>query len=54
MDQFTGRQKNLNVLACRRTEIPEQNLLPATKARQILREFFETGIRSINPDWEAF
>ena len=37
----------------RRTEVPERNLLPATKARQILREFFETGTRPTNIDWEA-
>lgn len=37
----------------RRTGIPERNLLPAAKARQILREFFETGMRSANIEWEA-
>jgi len=37
----------------RRTGIPVRNLLPATKARQILREFFETGIRPVSIDWEA-
>ncbi len=36
-----------------RTEVPERNLLPATKARRILREFFETGLRSTDIDWEA-
>lgn len=37
----------------RRTGIPERNLLPATRARQILREFFETGTRSTSINWEA-
>jgi len=37
----------------RRTEVPERNLLPASTARQILRWFFETGLRSTDIDWEA-
>jgi len=37
----------------RRTKVPERNLLPATTARQILRRFFETGLRSTDTDWEA-
>jgi hypothetical protein len=36
-----------------RTEVPERNLLPATKARQILREYFETGLRSTHIEWET-
>ena len=36
-----------------RVEVPERNLLPAGTARQILREFFETGLRSNNIEWEA-
>lgn len=37
----------------RRAEVPERNILPATQARRVLREFFETGIRSTSIDWEA-
>lgn len=37
----------------RRTEVPERNLLTATQARQVLREFFETGHRSTNIEWET-
>jgi len=37
----------------RRTDIPERNLLPATIARKILREFFLTGTRSMSIDWES-
>ncbi|HEX5398852.1 MAG TPA: Imm1 family immunity protein [Verrucomicrobiae bacterium] len=40
-------------LGWRRTEIPRRNLLPSTKARQILREFFETGVRPAIVEWEA-
>jgi len=36
-----------------RTEVPERNLLPASTARQVFREFFETGLRSTNIEWEA-
>jgi hypothetical protein len=36
-----------------RTEVPERNSLPAARARQIVREFFETGVRSTNIEWEA-
>jgi len=34
------------------TEIPRRNLIPATQARQIVREFFETGSRSTSVKWE--
>jgi hypothetical protein len=37
----------------RRTEIAARNLLPAAKAREILKEFFETGARPNHIDWEA-
>ena len=40
-------------LGWRCTEIPRRNLLPAAKAREILREFFETGGRSTIVEWEA-
>lgn len=40
-------------LGWRSTEIPQRNLLPATKAREILREFFKTGVRSTIAEWEA-
>jgi hypothetical protein len=36
-----------------RTGVPERNLLPAGMARRILREFFQTGMRSASIDWEA-
>lgn len=41
------------LLGWRRMEIPQRNLVPAAKAREILREFFETGIRSTSIDWET-
>ncbi len=34
------------------TEIPQRNLIPVTQARQIIREFFETGARSTSIEWE--
>ena len=34
------------------TEIPRRNLIPVTQARQIVREFFETGCRSTAVQWE--
>jgi hypothetical protein len=37
----------------RRTGVPERNLLPVSEARQIFREFFETGMRSTTIDWET-
>ena len=40
-------------LGWRRTEIPRRNLLPVTKAREILREFFETGVRPTIVEWET-
>ena len=40
-------------LGGRSTEIPRRNLLPATKAREILREFFETGVRPAIVEWET-
>ena len=40
-------------LGWRRTEIPRRNLLLVTKARQILREFFETGVRPTMVEWEV-
>ena len=40
-------------LGWRSTEIPQRNLLPATKAREILGEFFKTGVRSSLVEWEA-
>ena len=36
-----------------RTELPARNLLPASDARQIFREFFNTGVASTNFPWEA-
>jgi hypothetical protein len=36
-----------------RMDVPERNLLPASQARQVLREFFETGTRSTAIDWET-
>jgi hypothetical protein len=36
----------------RRTEIPRHNLIPTAQARQIVREFFETGGRSTSVQWE--
>jgi hypothetical protein len=35
-----------------RTEIPRRNLIPTAEARQIVREFFETGRRSTSVKWE--
>jgi hypothetical protein len=35
------------------TEVPERNLLPTSKARQIVRDFFETRTRSTVIDWET-
>ena len=40
-------------LGWRRTEIPRRNLLLITKARQILREFFETGVRPTIVEWKT-
>jgi hypothetical protein len=34
-----------------RTEIPARNLIPTAQARQIVREFFETGRRSTGVQW---
>jgi len=39
-------------LGTHRTEIPQRNLIPAGQARQILREFLETGSRPTSVDWE--
>jgi len=39
-------------LNARPTEIPQRNLIPATQARQIVREFLETGNRSKSVKWE--
>ena len=36
-----------------RTEVPGRNLLPASDARKIFREFFNTGISSTSSHWEA-
>jgi hypothetical protein len=36
----------------KRTEIPARNLIPTVQARQIVREFFETGRRSTVVQWE--
>ena len=36
-----------------RTEVLARNLLPASDARRILREFFNTGVASANFDWET-
>lgn len=33
-------------------EIPQRNLIPTAQARQIVREFFETGCRSASVPWE--
>jgi hypothetical protein len=33
-------------------EIPQRNLIPMAQARQIVREFFETGRRSTGVQWE--
>ncbi len=40
-------------LGWRHTEIPSRNLLPASKARQVIREFFDAGTRSMMVDWET-
>ena len=40
-------------LGWRRIEIPRRHLLPVTRAREILGEFFETGVRPTIVDWEA-
>ena len=40
-------------LGWRRTEIPRRHLLPMARAREILGEFFETGVRSTIVDWES-
>lgn len=39
-------------LDTRPTEIPQHNLIPTSQARAIVREFFETGRRSTNVQWE--
>jgi hypothetical protein len=39
-------------LGTRPTEIPRHNLIPTSQARGIVREFFETGLRSPNVRWE--
>ena len=39
-------------LGTRPTEIPQRNLIPTSQARGIVREFFETGRRSTNVQWE--
>ena len=39
-------------LDTRPTEIPQHNLIPTSQAREIVREFFETGRRSTNVQWE--
>ena len=49
----SNRRAVLFFLGWPRAVIPERNLLPATKARQILREFFESGARSAKIEWEA-
>jgi hypothetical protein len=36
----------------RRTEIPRRNLIPTAQARQVVREFFETGRRSTSVKWD--
>lgn len=36
-----------------RTEVPGRNLLPASDARSIFREFFNTGIAPTSSCWEA-
>jgi Immunity protein Imm1 len=33
-------------------EIRQRNLIPTTRARQVVREFFETGRRSTSVEWE--
>jgi hypothetical protein len=33
-------------------EIPQRNLIPTAQARQIVRDFFETGRRSTSVRWE--
>ncbi len=39
-------------LGTNRVEIPRRNLIPTQQARGILREFFDTGNRSANVEWE--
>ncbi|MGA2242298.1 MAG: Imm1 family immunity protein [Verrucomicrobiota bacterium] len=39
-------------LNTRHTEIPRHNLIPTSQAREIVREFFETGRRSTSVQWE--
>jgi hypothetical protein len=36
-----------------RTEVSGRNLLPASDARRIFREFFNTGVASTSFYWEA-
>lgn len=40
-------------LGGRRAEIPRRNLMPAAKARTVLREFFKTGARPTSVNWQA-
>jgi hypothetical protein len=35
-----------------RTKVPRRNLIPMTQARQVVREFLETGSRSTSVRWE--
>ncbi len=39
-------------LDTRHTEIPRHNLIPTSQAREVVREFFETGRRSTSVKWE--
>jgi hypothetical protein len=47
------QREDLFLLGWHRAVIPQRNLLPATQARKILREFFETGARSTEIEWET-
>ena len=40
-------------LGWRQIEIPRRHLLPMTRAREILQEFFETGVRPATVEWES-
>ena len=56
LSKAAGRQAKRGVvfffLNTRHTEIPRHNLIPTSQAREIVREFFETGRRSTSVKWE--
>ena len=48
---FTGANGG-NEENTRHTEIARRNLIPTSQAREIVREFFETGRRSTSVKWQ--